>query len=847
MRNASYIPRILIVLAPIVALIPLGRMVADWVEVTRMLEGTSVQASARSWDWVVWQEHDGLITADYVFPDSPARRAGLQEGDTFYLLDYQQFFNVEDLQRIIEGIPPGTVHTYTVQRGDAYLEVDVRFTRYPTFLYPLSNALWRFSVWGFTLGAFFHLLGLIIAVPLAWRSLKARFSLLLIGVSALWMFGNLLRILWVEVAGPPIAGSTGDHAVQALTFVGLIGWVGFPILLLRKAIKDTYVTLGRWRVPTWGFVSLPPALLAAAALITTLQGSLGPISLDSLVVPILFYACCYIAAAAALFFAYRLTVSRGASTDGWSRGGSLTMLGVALLFGLAVLDVVPIFGAVTDTTAGWIVVGAQLLSIAPVVLVSIDTLRYGKVSHVLSRALTYGAVLGLIFFAFVGGMTLLDPYLDETGTSPHVIAGLYVVLLLVIFERLARHVRTYVQQFFATDRQRVQKRLNRLLQRMRTVFDFESLAQETVDAVGEAFDVRSVRLFLQPSPASDHWISSAYHPEPPYLTERVVRRIWPYIQRDATIWARNDELNESSLPPEVARLLTERNIVLVVPILEEDRALGLLALGEKRHRRAVYNLEDLDQLRSLSGQLALAAERLTLVERERTLIRETAEAELVALRAQINPHFLFNALNTIISLIEEQPEDAVETVEHLSAIFRYTLQTGSRPFVTLEEELTLVDHYLAIEHVRFEPRLTIERDVDPSVRSHPVPAFAIQTLVENAVKHGLEKQRGGGHLSLTCRRKDDGVQVVVSDTGVGIPSLFEQGERPVHDASFLGIGLQNVSTRLEELYGRDDLLWIRSEADRGTTVRLELPVRPPPSADSPRTLTLDPALSDEGR
>jgi LytS/YehU family sensor histidine kinase len=216
------------------------------------------------------------------------------------------------------------------------------------------------------------------------------------------------------------------------------------------------------------------------------------------------------------------------------------------------------------------------------------------------------------------------------------------------------------------------------------------------------------------------------------------------------------------------------------------------------------------------------------VERERTLIRESAEAQLKALRAQINPHFLFNALNTIVSLIEEHPEDAVEVVEHLSAIFRHILQTSGQPFVAVQDEFALVSHYLSIEQTRFGDRLQIEQHLDPDVQAHPVPAFAVQTLVENAVKHGLEVQRGGGTLRLSAgRRSDELVEIRVADTGVGLPALFDADERVVDtDAAFLGIGLRNVAARLEQLYGRNDLLRMQSAPGAGTTVRLLLPVVP---------------------
>ncbi len=829
MKRFPGIARTAIVLTVLLALVPLGRMVLDWVEVWRMVGTPVVETPPRSYDWVSWQEEDGLIRAAYVF--SRHRDAGehLEAGDVFFLLDYQQYFTLADLQRAIEGIPPGSVRTYTVLRGDTQVDVDVRFTRYPTFLYPLSPSLWQFSIWGFVLGAFFHVIGLVIAVPLVRRSRPARFALLLIAVSSLWFFSNLLRILMVQLTGPLEVVGRADQLFQALTLLGLVGWIGFPALLLWKVLGDVQHVADRRFGSLCYVIYLPPAVLGLAALLTTLRGSLGPLTLDGLIAPILFYVCCYIGAAAA--FVLAILLMRPDETEefigGWPRIGSSVMLGASLLFGLSVLGVVPILGVVTDTTAGWLVVGAQLLTIAPVVLVSLSTLKHGKIDQVLSRALTYLTALGLIFFAFVGGMALVDPVLHRFGVSSTVVAGLYVVLLLVIFERLARRLRVYAAQFFTTDRLQARQRLSRFQEQMRAIIDHDTLARHTIEAVGEAFRIRSGRLFIRPMGLSGPWISSAYHPEPPYLTERVITLVWPHFQRQGTIWARNPELNESDLPEDLANLLQERGVVLAVPILGEGSPIGLVALGPKKQRRAVYNLEDLDLLRSLSGQLALAVERLNLVERERALVRQSAEAQLSALRAQINPHFLFNALNTIVSLIEEQPEQAVEAVEHLAAIFRHILHTGGRPFVSVQEEFALVAHYLSIEQARFGERLKIERRLDPHLRSHPVPAFAVQTLVENAVKHGLQKRRDGGTLRLLCRRRaDEMAEVVVADTGIGIPALFGRGEATLAEADFFGIGLRNVAARLEKLYGRSDLLRMASSPDAGTTVRLLLPASP---------------------
>jgi len=787
------------------------------------------EASSSSFDWIVWEDQEAEVRATYVFPHGPAAKAGIEVNDAFFMLDGFQYFNAEDLDGAMKGTLPGQERTFYLMRGadgDHLITAPVRFTRYPTFLYPLSAALWQFSLWGFTLGVFFHLLGLAIAAPLALRSRKARQPLLLIFVSFLWMAGNLMRLVLVDLFGPPSPGGVFDHIFQGLTFVSLFGWIAFPMLLFRKVLCDADMMKAGRLGTMKALIFAPPLILGFAIIITAARGAFGPLTLDGLLVPILFYASCYIGAAAFLVLTQYGKDRKKAEALlwGWGRLGSTLTLAAAVVTALTVLGVVPILGAVTDTTAGWLIVSAQLLFIAPVTLVSIAPLQHGRVDEVLTRALTYLTILGLFFFAYVGGMTLLEPFLERSQAPRHVTGGIFAIILLLVFERMARPIRTYVQTLFVTERQKARRTLRRFQEEMRDILDHSTLIQRCIEVVGPAIGTRSAILFLHPSGPSGPWISSTYHPESPYLTHQLFYQIWPYFEGSERIWAKNPELTERDLPTDVLETLTAPRAALAVPILGEGATMGLLVLGEKKKRSAVFNLEDIEQLRALSVQLALAVERLNLVERERALIRQRAEAQMVALRAQINPHFLFNALNTIASLIGERPAEAEATVENLAGIFRHVLKTSGHSYITLEAEMELVAHYLEIERARFGEKLTIEYDIGPGLGIYNIPAFAVQTLVENAVKHGLEKQLDGGRLRIAARHIDNLLEIVVSDTGIGIPALFGAREGEISHGSFFGIGLSNISSRLEQLYDRKDLLVIDSRPGVGTTARMHIPL-----------------------
>ena len=827
MGKFDRIATIIAVTACLVALVPMARLAIDLRTWSRYmaefpeLAVSTPNRTAEGFDWVWWVEADGQIEASWVFPTGPGDRGGIRAGDRFFMLEFTQYFDVDDLRQAIGGTSPGESRTYVVEREGTHVEAVVHLGRYPTFLYPRSGALWTFALWGFGIGAFIHLVALLVAAPLARQNRRARSEFALILVSAVWIVGNLLRMGLVSLFGPPEAGDALDSVFRTLTLVGLVGWLGFPLLLLSGVLRDAR----RGRGPRWDPVHLavaaPPVALGSLLVLTAIAGVPGPLTLEGLLVPILFYASCAIAASALIVqTAFRL---RDEEADrvfgGWGPVGSLVIALVAVAAAIGVSGLVPLGSALSDASAGWILVSAQLLAVAPVTLYSYRTLRHGKMEEVISRSLVYLVVLGLIFFAFVGGISILEPYMSHRPAASQVVSGLYVVLLLLVADRLARRLRDATRAFFRSEYERGRQALSRFQERMRDILEMETLCREAVEKVSDAVQSRSSILFLRSGDSGETWVSSTFHPEPPYLTEQVFRLVWPGFLIDPRVWAANSELDERSLPADSHALLLEVGAALAVPIRGDQQPAGLLVLGHKRTNRAVYNLEDVDLLRSISGQLALAAERLALVEREKRLAREASESQLIALRSQINPHFLFNALNTIASLIDERPGAAEAAVEHLAAIFRFTLQVGDRPFVSLQDEIELVEHYLAIEKARFGDKLDVSIEVDADVRSLPVPAFVVQTLVENAVKHGVERSVAGGRVRLTARKTGAGTTVTVFDSGVGIPALFPASSEPL-PADFFGIGLRNVSERMRLHYGRNDLFDLTSSPDLGTEATL---------------------------
>jgi two-component system LytT family sensor kinase len=208
---------------------------------------------------------------------------------------------------------------------------------------------------------------------------------------------------------------------------------------------------------------------------------------------------------------------------------------------------------------------------------------------------------------------------------------------------------------------------------------------------------------------------------------------------------------------------------------------------------------------------------LKLEEQKRLLL----EARFDALQRQINPHFLFNTLNSIASLVRIKPELAREMIVKLANILRALLKDHDS-FVPLADELKFTDDYLDIEVVRFgADKLRVEKDIDPRTLQVQVPSILLQPLIENSIKHGLEPRIHGGTITLRSRLQGDRVLIEVADDGVGITA----GPQNALRRTGAGIGMKNVRERLEVLYGTQARFTVVSNPGRGTLVAIEIPAQ----------------------
>lgn len=420
----------------------------------------------------------------------------------------------------------------------------------------------------------------------------------------------------------------------------------------------------------------------------------------------------------------------------------------------------------------WLELVGHHASLPLALLILYQDYRFALADIFLKRALAFILLVGLIFGIFVFGVTPALTSGLATERTNALLFGMWVVTAL-LYPLLRRSADWIVDKI-------VLKRV-----------DYTALASRLSHAIDRC-----------QSPAA--------------ALDEATRVLAPALSAESIDWA---ESNKDGLDVWVQQ---DRRSA-VVGVLTTEGPSYILSIRDLSGGRRLLS----DDIAMLERAALLVARRIdavrSLQERYRRDVQEqevrklAAEAELRALRAQINPHFLFNALTTIGYLIQTAPERALATLMRLSGLLRGVLRS-SEEFVTIGEELDLIEAYLDIERARFEDRLRVRIDVPWELRRIRIPALVIQPLVENAIKHGISERMAGGEVRVLARLEKDSLLVSVTDTGIGATSLaLERGRAR-------GLGLSNVEQRLQR-YGANAAVSMTSTPGSGTVVEIRIPVQ----------------------
>ena len=420
----------------------------------------------------------------------------------------------------------------------------------------------------------------------------------------------------------------------------------------------------------------------------------------------------------------------------------------------------------------WLQLAGHHASLPLALLILYQDFRFALADIFLKRALGFILLAGLTFGILVVGVT---PLLSAGAIDNRNIILLFAISMALIYPWIRRSAEWFVDQI-------ILKRSN--------YTDLLATLSRTID---RSESITAILNCAQPI------LAPALSAESIEWAESAESRPDLWIQQD-----RRSALVKVPTTEKPHYVLSIRDLSGGRRLLSDDVAM--------LERAALLMARGIDSVRSIQ-------EKYRRDFQEEEMRKLAAEAELRALRAQVNPHFLFNALTTIGYLIQTSPERALGTLMRLSGLLRGVLKSGEE-FVTLGEELDLIEAYLDIERARFEDRLTVRIDVPWELRQVSIPALVIQPLVENAIKHGISQCLAGGEVRVSARLQNGHVAISVTDTGIGVT------ESNLKRRKACGVGLSNVEQRLLRYGGPPDPLKIQSTSGVGTTVEIQIPVQP---------------------
>lgn len=731
-------------------------------------------------DWVVWEDKDERATVNAVHPLLKYKTfltENFIEGDKLLKINYHEVYKAEVAENISKSAPSGKTFIYQISRTNPGTGLSSRTNIQWVNGYRLSyhfnevGAWWQLSLWLAGIGTFLAFVVLLILLPFLRKNSRSLSGLgLVVGLGLIILSLILGHALYLIVESD-LVQTTFEKA-----FFGI-----FSILLISYTLVFIHF---RWERSGWWL--LPSSLaglggMAAILLLSFRDQAWGDLQ-------------GWIERAVMLFFLVHLL---GAVLL-WVRAkpGRPSKRRMLVSGIVSVLSVSAISALLMDDPQlqehGLFL--TQILLFFPLINAAYSQLPFGKVNVVMTKSLQYVIFIAVSLFLYVAIRSLFDWILP---TNPYRSWLEIISLLLILMALRALYLtnENRVNAYITTSQQQKLEQFKGFVAGIPQYTSPLHLREGIREQLKKYFETSDMELWWAPEDPGNATYNSFFQ----------------HLEDAHAIWSRSKELSDFEFAEKTEDQAMTTRFSLIAPIRASQEEYGLLMMGRKKRR--VYNLSDLELISQLIQQMQLSLNVLQLLQRERELLEKTYEANLTALRSQINPHFLFNTLNTISSLIHDSPDLAEEAVEKLAFIFRYTLRHSSQNLVSMEDELSLVSTYLEIEKIRFGDRLKVQIEMEPEVREKQLPAFVVQTLVENCIKHGIAKIIQKGIVSIDAYKEEGYMICEVYDNGPGID------EERINK----GTGLNNILTRLEKTYGEKDLLNFENTGS-GTLVRLKIPL-----------------------
>ncbi len=766
-------------------------------------------------DWIEWENTENGVIARSVHPLVRYKSLGIFKNTKIHdikpgdkLVDIVvpgekdiKVFNAETLDLISRATKPGRFILVRVQQpsnidGNLFYRNESRDPilfinafRLP-FSFNSNGLYWQISLWIAGLGAFISLIMLFILLPLMQGNfLKYRPTLILILCGLLFFLLQLIHNLYL------IVQSDFPNVVLEKVFITIYVALLIAYLLnyffIKSYFKSYKVVIPSLLVGLWFLYQFIDIIFFRRQL---------RFYHDLIEQTMMLYFYIHILGGTLIFIARRFIIKQPLAVRNF-----IALILAAIISSGSIYYF--IWGIRFHPISGEHDRGIyHLMLFFPLVNTAILQLQFGKVILVVTRSIQYLVFIIVSIALYLLISQLYAYWLLSNPYQRFLEFGTFLVTILAIRQIYVSN-ESKVRKFFITAQQEKTKNFRTFIARIPQYTSTRLLRKDLVDQLIHYFNADAVHIWWHEDTTDS--INNPDMPDDQY--ERIYRELTTDNQ---SVWSRNKEIASFRLSIDLEEVVLKSSYSLINPITASEDLYALLMLGKKR--RGVYNLADLELISQLIQQTQLTLNVLQLITREKELIQQKYQADLMALRSQINPHFLFNTLNSLTELVHESPERAEDAIEKLSFIFRYTTKESNRNLVPLKNEIKLVSTYLELEKIRFGERLTFEINIQSDVIDTEIPAFVLQTLVENCIKHGISKVLHPGIVKIEGFSEDGYLVVTVIDNGPGIDLT----------RIYKSTGLSNTIKRFENIYGIKNLLYFENTGD-GTLVKVKVPLTTP--------------------